>query len=152
MTALTPMMRQYQDIKQTLPEAIMFFRMGDFYEMFFEEAKTASAVLNIALTARDGGKGTKVPMCGVPHHAAENYLNKLLHAGHKVAICEQVGRDVLAIAFQEISGSQVESPPLFLAVTDREVRGLHSLASRDSSTPACRRGIWGHPKVWRRPP
>ena len=86
----TPMMKQYLSIKRQHPESILFFRMGDFYEMFMEDAVTASRVLKIALTSRDKGKDTAVPMCGVPHHAAESYLTRLVKAGHKVAICDQV--------------------------------------------------------------
>lgn len=82
---LTPMMKQYHRIKKDYRDALLFFRLGDFYEMFYEDAKTASSVLEIALTSRQ-----KVPMCGVPYHAAESYLAKLLRRGFKVAICEQV--------------------------------------------------------------
>ena len=86
MPETTPMLRQYLEIKAAYPEAILFFRLGDFYEMFFDDAKTASGILNIALTSRDG----TVPMCGVPAHAAENYLFKLVGQGFRVAICEQM--------------------------------------------------------------
>jgi DNA mismatch repair protein MutS len=86
----TPMMRQYLSLKQKHPQAILFFRLGDFYETFFEDAKTASKVLQIVLTARDGGNNKKVPMAGIPYHAVEGYLAKLIRAGHKVAICEQM--------------------------------------------------------------
>lgn len=86
---LTPMMRQYLDIKKEEPDSILFFRLGDFYEMFFEDAKQASAILHIALTARSAKK-TKIPMCGVPHHAADNYIARLVKAGKKVSICEQI--------------------------------------------------------------
>lgn len=85
----TPMIKQYLQIKAQYQDAILFFRLGDFYEMFFEDAIKASAILEIALTARDGGK-EKVPMCGIPYHAYENYVAKLLANGYKVAICEQV--------------------------------------------------------------
>lgn len=88
-SALTPMMRQYRQIKETLPETILLFRLGDFYEMFFDDAKKASSVLNIALTARESGKGNKVPMCGVPYHAADGYIARLIKAGNKVAVCDQ---------------------------------------------------------------
>ncbi|MFT5123490.1 MAG: DNA mismatch repair protein MutS [Kiritimatiellia bacterium] len=82
----TPMMRQYRQIRNKLPEdTILFFRLGDFYEMFFDDAKTAAAILDIALTKRH-----KVPMCGVPYHSAQGYLAKLIRAGVKVAICEQI--------------------------------------------------------------
>lgn len=86
----TPMMAQYKSIKAQVPDAILFFRLGDFYEMFGEDALTAAPVLEIALTGRDSGGGERTPMCGVPHHAVENYLTKLVSAGYKVAICEQV--------------------------------------------------------------
>ncbi|MDT3699538.1 MAG: DNA mismatch repair protein MutS [Thermincola sp.] len=90
MTALTPMMKQYMAIKEENPGSILFFRLGDFYEMFLDDAETASRVLEITLTARDGGNGTKIPMCGVPHHAADSYIAKLIEKGYRVAICEQV--------------------------------------------------------------
>jgi len=84
-TSLTPMMEQYFRIKELHPDALLFFRLGDFYEMFYEDAKIAAPVLDIALTSRQ-----KVPMCGVPYHAVNSYLPKLLRQGFKVAICEQV--------------------------------------------------------------
>ncbi|MBN1572026.1 MAG: DNA mismatch repair protein MutS [Deltaproteobacteria bacterium] len=90
MQDLTPMLRQYHKIKEDYPDCILFYRMGDFYEMFFEDAMEASPVLEIALTTRDKGKENPVPMCGVPYHAAENYISRLLKNGYKVAICEQV--------------------------------------------------------------
>jgi DNA mismatch repair protein MutS len=84
-SSLTPMMEQYFRIKNEHRDTLLFFRLGDFYEMFFEDAAIASRVLEIALTSRQ-----KVPMCGVPHHAVNSYLAKLLRRGYKVAICEQV--------------------------------------------------------------
>lgn len=87
---LTPMMQQYFKMKEEHPGSILFFRLGDFYEMFFEDAQKASGILNIALTAREAGPGQKAPMCGIPFHAAESYISKLLSAGFKVSICEQV--------------------------------------------------------------
>ncbi len=87
---LTPMMQQYQGIRRSLPaDTLLLFRLGDFYEMFFEDAKEASAILNVALTKRN-----LVPMCGIPHHAAENYIRRLLKAGRRVAICDQVSEPV----------------------------------------------------------
>lgn len=80
------MMRQYLDIKKDHPDDILFFRMGDFYEMFFDDAAVASRILDIALTARQND----IPMCGIPHHAAENYISRLIHAGKRVAVCEQM--------------------------------------------------------------
>ena len=87
---LTPLMRQYREIKEAHKDTIVFFRVGDFYEMFFEDAEEASGILNIALTSRDKNSPNPVPLCGVPHHAASNYLSKLLKHGKTVALCEQV--------------------------------------------------------------
>ena len=85
------MLRQYQSVRATLgADTVLFFRMGDFYEMFFEDARRASSMLDITLTARDGGGAGKVPMCGVPYHAAQGYINRLNRAGLKVAVCEQI--------------------------------------------------------------
>ncbi|MFV0520632.1 MAG: DNA mismatch repair protein MutS [Lachnospirales bacterium] len=86
----TPMMLQYLDIKKQYEYALVFYRLGDFYELFFKDAEIASNVLDIRLTQRDCGGGEKAPMCGVPYHAASNYINKLIENGYKVAICEQV--------------------------------------------------------------
>jgi DNA mismatch repair protein MutS len=88
--SLTPMMRQYKDIKENYKDSILFFRLGDFYEMFFEDAIVASKVLEITLTAKNCGLEEKAPMCGVPYHAADTYIAKLIDRGYKVAICEQV--------------------------------------------------------------
>lgn len=88
--ALTPMMRQYLEVKDKCKDCILFFRLGDFYEMFFEDAQVASRELELTLTGRDCGLENKAPMCGVPYHAAENYISRLVSKGYKVAICEQV--------------------------------------------------------------
>ncbi len=85
----TPMMRQYLEMKARAPDAFLFFRLGDFYELFFEDAVRAAEILQITLTARSKGP-ERVPMCGVPFHAARRHVARLLDAGHKVAICEQV--------------------------------------------------------------
>ncbi len=87
----TPIRRQYLEIKRQYPDAILFFRLGDFYETFDEDAHTVSRVLDIVLTSRNVAKGLRVPMAGIPHHAAENYLARLIDQGFHVAICEQVG-------------------------------------------------------------
>ncbi|MGH9745502.1 MAG: DNA mismatch repair protein MutS [Candidatus Acidiferrales bacterium] len=86
----TPLMQQYHAAKRQHPSALLLFRLGDFYELFYEDAKVASKILQITLTARNKEKGQAVPMCGVPYHAAENYIARLIRAGHKVAICEQM--------------------------------------------------------------
>ncbi|MBB3764634.1 DNA mismatch repair protein MutS [Sphingomicrobium lutaoense] len=87
---MTPMMAQYRALKKEAGDALLFYRMGDFFELFFEDARVAAACLDIALTRRGKEKGEEVPMCGVPVHAAENYLARLIRAGHRVAIAEQV--------------------------------------------------------------
>ncbi len=89
-TATTPLMRQYHAAKETVPGALLMFRLGDFYELFFEDAVTAARELEITLTARNKEKGNAVPMCGVPYHASESYIAKLLNKGYRVAVCEQM--------------------------------------------------------------
>src|SRR3989338_123294 len=93
---LTPLMRQYREIKRAYEGAIVFFRVGDFYEMFYEDAEEASRLLSIALTSRDKSSATPVPLCGVPYHAATAYIAKLLKAGRTVALCDQVEDPKLA--------------------------------------------------------
>ncbi|MES1207991.1 MAG: DNA mismatch repair protein MutS [Pseudomonadota bacterium] len=88
--APTALMRQYLDVKGRYPDAIVFFRLGDFYEMFYDDATYVARALNLTLTTRDKGKEDPVPMCGIPHHAARGYLAKLTDLGHRVAICEQL--------------------------------------------------------------
>lgn len=90
MTEYTPMMRQYLTIKANYQDAFLFFRLGDFYEMFFDDALKASQILEITLTGREGGGTEKIPMCGVPYHSASGYIETLIDKGYKVAICEQV--------------------------------------------------------------
>lgn len=101
MAELTPMMKQYLDIKENHPDSILFFRLGDFYEMFADDAKIASKELDLTLTSRDKGKRTKpeaeqIPMCGIPYHASEAYIARLIAKGYKVAICEQMEDPALA--------------------------------------------------------
>lgn len=88
--SLTPMLQQYYSVKAQYPDALLFFRLGDFYEMFGDDAKIGAQVLEIALTGRDAGAQGRVPMCGVPHHAVDTYLARLIKAGFRVAICEQM--------------------------------------------------------------
>ena len=88
--ALSPMMKQYTEIKETVKDSILFFRLGDFYEMFFDDAITVTKELGLTLTGRNCGLEEKAPMCGVPFHSAEDYISKLVEKGYKVAICEQV--------------------------------------------------------------
>ncbi len=94
--ALTPMMQKYLETKEQYKDCILFYRLGDFYEMFFDDALTASKVLEITLTGKDCGLEERAPMCGIPYHAVDSYLNKLISKGYKVAICEQVEDPKLA--------------------------------------------------------
>ncbi|WFA09729.1 DNA mismatch repair protein MutS [Tissierella sp. Yu-01] len=96
MENLTPMMKQYMEIKEKYKDSILFFRLGDFYEMFFEDAKIASKELEITLTQRDCGQEEKAPMCGIPHHVSDTYISKLVEKGYKVAICDQLENPALA--------------------------------------------------------
>ena len=86
----TPMMRQFLSVKAQHPDAVVFYRMGDFYEMFLDDAQLVAPILDIALTTRDKGKADAVPMCGVPVHAADAHIKRLAELGHRIAICEQV--------------------------------------------------------------
>ena len=116
---MTPMMKQYLEIKKQYPDAILFFRLGDFYEMFFDDAKTASKELELTLTGKSCGLDERAPMCGVPFHSADGYIAKLVSKGYKVAICEQtedpatakglVSRDVIRVVTK---GSVIENSML----------------------------------------
>jgi DNA mismatch repair protein MutS len=89
----TPVRRQYLNIKRQYSDAILFFRLGDFYETFDDDAETVARVLDIVLTSRSIGKGQRVPMAGIPHHAVENYLGRLISKGYHVAICDQISTE-----------------------------------------------------------
>src|SRR4030042_5391214 len=90
--ASAPIRKQYLSIKRRYPQAIVLFRIGDFYETFDEDAKTVSKELDIVLTSKEMGKGHRVPLAGIPYHALDNYLGRLVNRGYKVAICEQMTR------------------------------------------------------------
>ena len=146
MSDLTPMIRQYMGIKSDYPDAILFYRMGDFYEMFFEDAKAASRILGIALTSRGTHNGERVPMCGIPHHASRAYVAKLIQSGCKVAICEQmeeakaskgiVKRDVVRVVTPASAIDEGEGDGKFnvymAALSGKE--GPYGLAHLDLST------------------
>lgn len=147
MGQLTPMLRQYLGIKEQYADAILFFRMGDFYEMFFEDALVASRILGITLTSRGTYEGEKVPMCGIPHHASKNYLGRLIESGWKVAICDQVEdpkaskgivkREVVRVV---TPGSVVDEADLdtreslYLAAVAAGKKGVFGLAHAELST------------------
>jgi DNA mismatch repair protein MutS len=104
------MMQQYMAMKNQYKDSLLFFRMGDFYEMFFEDAKIASRELEIALTGRDCGLDEKAPMCGVPHHVAETYISRLVDKGHKVAVCEQMEDPALAKGLVKRQVTRIVTP------------------------------------------
>src|SRR5512137_3015697 len=102
--SVTPIRRQYLRVKQHYPEAIVLFRLGDFYETFDEDAHLVSRLLEITLTSREMGKGHRIPMAGIPYHALDNYLARLINRGYKVAICEQMTKpgDTKGIVEREV--------------------------------------------------
>ncbi|TYR81074.1 DNA mismatch repair protein MutS [Priestia megaterium] len=120
MATYTPMMQQYLTIKADYQDAFLFFRLGDFYEMFFEDATRASQELEITLTSRDGGGQERIPMCGVPYHSASTYIERLIEKGYKVAICEQVEDPKHAKGVVKREVVQVISPGTLM-----NERGLH---------------------------
>jgi DNA mismatch repair protein MutS len=146
-TAPTALMRQYLDVKARYPDAIVFFRLGDFYEMFYEDAVYVARTLDLTLTTRDKGKEDPVPMCGIPHHAARTYLTKLTELGHRVALCEQledprtvkgiVKRDVVRVVTPGVTlDEEALDPraPSFLASATGTPRGGYGLAFLDVTT------------------
>ncbi len=109
-SSVVPLRRQYLQIKARYPDAVLFFRLGDFYETFDRDAEIAASLLDLVLTSREMGKGFRVPMAGMPHHAAEGYIARLIQAGHKVAICEQVGNVSKGRALVERDVTRVVTP------------------------------------------
>ena len=110
MAEFTPMMKQYFEIKKQYPDTILMFRLGDFYEMFFEDAKTASAELELVLTGRDCGQEERAPMCGIPYHSCDSYIARLVSRGYKVAICEQLEDPALAKGIVKRDVTRVLTP------------------------------------------
>ena len=137
MEQYTPMIRQYLAIKAQHEDAFLFFRLGDFYEMFFEDATKASQLLEIKLTSRDGGSSERIPMCGVPYHSAAGYIEQLIELGHKVAICEQVEdpRQAKGVVKREVV--QLITPGTVMegkGLTDKENNYIASLFSEGEHT------------------
>ena len=110
MAELTPMMKQYLEVKKQFPDTILMFRLGDFYEMFFEDAVTASRELDLVLTGRDCGQEERAPMCGVPFHSVDPYIAKLVQRGYKVAICEQMEDPALAKGIVKRDVTRIVTP------------------------------------------
>ncbi|SFM83851.1 DNA mismatch repair protein MutS [Thermodesulforhabdus norvegica] len=135
---MTPMMKQYIEIKSQYPDALLLYRMGDFYELFMEDAVTASRILNIALTTRDKNSENPVPMCGVPHHAADTYISKLVAAGYKVAICEQVEDPQKSRGLVERTVTRVITPGLILEEHNLDAKLPNYLAAIAGTD-----GTWG---------
>src|SRR5712692_7636677 len=106
----TPLMRQYAAIKKEHPSALLLFRLGDFYELFFDDAVVAARELQITLTSRNKEKGLAVPMCGVPYHAAETYIGRLVRKGYRVAICDQTEDPRLAKSLVKREVTRVVTP------------------------------------------
>ncbi len=127
------MLRQYSEIKTKHPGCILFFRLGDFYEMFFDDAKTASKILDLVLTGRSNGKTERVPMCGIPYHSADGYISRLIKAGQKVAICEQVEDPKLAKGLVRRDVIRTITSGTFLDETTNEARATLALYPKDKA-------------------
>ena len=126
---LTPMMQQYYEIKIKHQDIMLLFRMGDFYEVFFEDAITASKVLNIAQTHRGKLGDTPIPMAGIPHHAAKVYVDRLTKAGHKVAICEQVEDPAEAKGIDKRAVTQIVSPGMPYDLDQADAKVGHEICA-----------------------
>jgi len=126
---LTPAMRQYMEVKERYPDCILFFRMGDFYEMFFEDAVNASRVLEITLTSRNKNREDAIPLCGFPYHAASSYIAKLIEKGFKVAICEQMEDPKLAKGVVKREVTRIVTPGLVLDTENLEAKENNYLAA-----------------------
>lgn len=132
---LSPMMQQYLDIKENYSDCILFFRLGDFYEMFFDDAKTAARELELTLTGKSCGLEERAPMCGVPYHASETYISKLIDKGYKVAICEQVEDPAAAKGIVKREVIQIVTPGTVLSSTmlnEKENNYIASIYAVDS--------------------
>ena len=122
-------MRQYLDVKDRYPDGIVFFRLGDFYEMFFEDAVVAAKALDLTLTTRDKGREDAIPMCGVPHHAARGYIGRLTELGHKVVICEQVEDPRVAKGIVRREVTRVVTPGIVLDEDMLDAKAARYLAA-----------------------
>ncbi len=126
---LSPMMQQYMDTKKAHPNCLLFFRLGDFYEMFFEDAKTGAKELELTLTGKSCGLEERAPMCGVPHHSVDNYIAKLVERGYKVAICEQMTDPATSKGLVEREITQIITPGTILNSSMLEEKKNNFLAS-----------------------
>ena len=128
----SPMMRQYLEIKDKHKDALLFFRLGDFYELFFDDARAASDLLGLHLTSRDTGRG-KAPMCGLPHHAAYEYILRLVNAGHKVALCEQMPAQDKKVDLMERKVVRVYTPGTIFDDTKGTSNYIASIFAQDNT-------------------
>ncbi len=135
--SLSPAMRQHRAAKEAHPDALLFFRMGDFYELFYEDAVVAARELGLTLTARD--KARLIPLCGVPYHAAAGYLQKLLRKGYKVALCEQMEDPKLAkgVVRREVTRVLTPGTALDMALDGGASQWLAAVAAVGSGAAAC---------------
>lgn len=124
----TPMMKQYHEIKARHPHCILFYRLGDFYEMFFDDAKIASKILDLVLTSRGKTPAQQIPMCGIPHHAAQNYISKLIKKGHKVAICDQVEDPATAKGIVKRDVTRIITKGTYLDENDNDTRYILAMS------------------------
>ena len=162
MDGLSPMMKQYKQIKAQNEDSILFFRVGDFYEMFFEDAKKASEELDLVLTGKECGLKERAPMCGVPFHSCEGYIARLVEKGYKVAICEQtedpasakglVKRDVIrtitpGTVFEDSMLDEGKNNYLASIVLEKEQVGI---CFTDASTGECHATVLGNDGVYLR--
>ncbi|HEX7192032.1 MAG TPA: DNA mismatch repair protein MutS [Thermoanaerobaculia bacterium] len=140
---LTPMLEQYFEIKRQVPDAILFYRLGDFYEMFFEDAERAAPLLDLVLTARHKGQENEAPMCGVPYHSADGYIAKLIKQGMRVAICEQVEDPAAAkgLVRREIVRIVTPGTATESNIVERDSCYLLALVPRDAAGSAALHGI-----------
>src|SRR4051812_17387512 len=125
----TPLMRQYHGIKQQVPNTLLLFRLGDFYELFYDDAVTAARELEITLTARNKEKGEPIPMCGVPYHAAEGYIARLIQKGYRVAICDQTEDAKLAKKLVKPEVTRIVTPGTAMNAAVLRPHENNSLAS-----------------------
>src|SRR6201984_2197527 len=137
--ASTPLMRQYNSVKEQVSGALLMFRLGDFYELFFEDAVTAARELQITLTSRNKEKGAAIPMCGVPFHAAEGYISKLIRRGYKVAICDQMEDARLAkkLVRREVTRVVTPGTAAGAALNSEENNFLAAVVTLHGSHTAC---------------
>ena len=130
---VTPMMQHYLSVKEQYPNAILFYRLGDFYEMFFDDAKLVSRELELTLTGKDCGLSERAPMCGVPYHAVDTYLQKLIAKGYRVAICEQMTDPATTKGLVEREVIRIVSPGTVIEsnmLEDRKVNYIAALCLR----------------------